>query len=190
MKAVIWNGSQAELVTGRPPPRLRPDYVLISTVAVALNPTDVKAISQGRGATDGLLGSDFAGVVLEVGPHVAKPFQKGDRVFGFAHGANSNEAEDGAWAEVIAAKGDCLMKMPDNDDDDVDDHVDGWGFEGAATAGASVLTSGQGLFLHMKLRLPNPDGSGSPGAGPAKEYVLIHGGSSSAGTLAIQYLKL
>jgi NADPH:quinone reductase-like Zn-dependent oxidoreductase len=185
MKAVIWNGSQAELVTSRPPPRLRPDYVLISTVAVALNPTDVKAISQGRGAKDGLLGSDFAGVVLEVGPQVAKPFKKGDRVFGFAHGANFNESEDGAWAEIIAAKGDCLMKMPDNDDP-----VDGWGFEGAATAGASVLTSGQGLFLHMKLRLPNSDGSSPVGAGPAKEYVLIYGGSSSAGTLAIQYLKL
>ncbi|EXJ88533.1 hypothetical protein A1O1_05463 [Capronia coronata CBS 617.96] len=192
MKAVIWNGTAAELVTDKRPPRLRPDYVLISTVAVALNPTDTKAISQGRAAKDGLCGSDFSGVVLEVGAQVTKPFKKGDRVFGFAHGANSNEAEDGAWAEVIAAKGDCLMKMPDSGSNG-NGRVDGdWGFEGAATAGASVFTSGQGLFLHMKLRLPDPMGLTVAAADtePAKEYILVYGGSSSAGTLAIQYLTL
>ncbi|KIX10174.1 uncharacterized protein Z518_01255 [Rhinocladiella mackenziei CBS 650.93] len=178
MKAIIWNGTAPELVTDRPHPRLRPDYLLISTIAVALNPTDVKAISQSRAARNGLLGCDFSGVVLETGSAVVKPFKKGDRVFGFAHGANFNEAEDGAWAEVIAAKGDCCMKIPET-----------WSFEEAATVGASSITCGQGLFQEMKLRLPSVDGDVVE-AGKDKEYILIYGGSSSAGTLAIQYCRL
>lgn len=178
MKAVIWNGTAAEVVTDRPFPRLRPDYLLVSTVAVALNPTDVKAISQGRAAINGLLGSDFSGLVLEVGPAVTKKFRKGDRVFGFAHGANFNESEDGAWAEVIAAKGDCCMKIPEK-----------WSFEEAATVGASAITSGQGLFQGMELRLPRAVRPAFESVGD-KEYILIYGGSSSAGTLAIQYAKL
>ncbi|OQV05526.1 hypothetical protein CLAIMM_10253 [Cladophialophora immunda] len=178
MKAIIWNGTAAELITDRALPRLRPDYLLISTVAVALNPTDVKAISQSRAAPNGLLGCDFSGTVLESGRDVVKRFRKGDRVFGFAHGANFNEAEDGAWAEVIVAKGDCCMKIPEM-----------WSFEEAATVGASSITCGQGLFQEMKLRLPSVDDD-VVGIGKEKEYVLIYGGSSSAGTLAIQYCSL
>jgi NADPH:quinone reductase-like Zn-dependent oxidoreductase len=178
MKAIIWNGAAPEVVRARASPRLRPDYVLISTVAVALNPTDVKAISQARAAPDGLLGCDFSGTILEVGPAVKKNFSKGDRVFGFAHGANFNEAEDGAWAEVIAAKGDCCMKMPS-----------GWTFEGAATMGASTITAGQGLFQEMRLRLPLVADSATNGMNE-KEYILIYGGSSSAGLLAIQFCRL
>lgn len=178
MKAVIWNGTVPEMVTDRPLPHLRPGYLLVSTFAVALNPTDVKAISQGRAAANGLLGCDFSGIVLEVGLSVTKRFRKGDRIFGFAHGANFNEPEDGAWAEVIVAKGDCCMKIPKK-----------WSFEEAATVGASAVTSGQGLFQGLNLRLPRtvkPDFESASD----KEYILIYGGSSSAGTLAIQFAKL
>lgn len=178
MKAIIWNGISAEVVTDRPEPRLRPDYILISTAAVALNPTDVKGIAQRRAATNGLLGWDFSGVVLKVGSEVAKSFKKGDRVFGLAHGGNFNEGEDGAWAEVVAAKGDCCMKMPDH-----------WEFEEAATVGTSALTVGLGLFQEMKLRLPRVQALGAT-TSTEKEYILIYGGSSSAGTLAIQYARL
>lgn len=181
MKAIIWSGDGAELVSNRPQPRLRPDYLLVSCVSIGLNPTDAKSIAARRAAINGLLGSDFAGVVLEVGPEVTKPFEQGDRVCGFAHGANFNEAEDGAWAEIIAVKGDCCMKVPDE-----------WSFDEAATIGASAITSGQGLFQEMKLRLPAVEGnvSKTATANGAKEYILIYGGSSSAGTLAIQFLTL
>jgi NADPH:quinone reductase-like Zn-dependent oxidoreductase len=181
MKAVIWNGDRPEVVTNRPHPRLRPDYLLVSCTSIGLNPTDAKSIATRRAAVNGLLGSDFAGVVLEVGSDVTKPYKKGDRVCGFAHGANFNEVEDGAWAEVIAVKGDCCMKVPEE-----------WGFDEAATIGASAITAGQGLFQEMKLRLPAvevniaKDATGNGG----KEYILIYGGSSSAGTLAIQFLTL
>lgn len=181
MKAVIWNGDRAELVTNRPHPRLRPDYLLVSCISIGLNPTDAKSIATRRAASNGLLGSDFAGVVLEVGPDVTKAFKKGDRVCGFAHGANSNEAEDGSWAEIIAVKGDCCMKVSEH-----------WSFDEAATIGASAITSGQGLFQEMKLRLPSVEGDTAKIAkgNEGKEYILIYGGSTSAGTLAIQFLTL
>ncbi|KAF8862863.1 zinc-binding oxidoreductase [Acephala macrosclerotiorum] len=155
MKAIVLNGKSATVVDFRPVPKLRDDYLLIKTIAVALNPTDAKAIAQGRGAKNGLSGCDFAGVVEEVGRNVTKPWEKGDRVFGCTHGANSSNAEDGAFAEIIEA----------------------------ATVGVSAITRGQGLFQKMKLNLPS---------NPILDarYILIYGGSTSAGTLAIQYAKL
>ncbi|KAK5052667.1 hypothetical protein LTR84_002532 [Exophiala bonariae] len=180
MKAVIWTGDRAELVNNRPTPRVRPGYLLVSCVSIGLNPTDAKSIATRRSAVNGLLGSDFAGVVLEIGPDVTKALKKGDRVCGFAHGSNFNEPEDGAWAEIIAVVGDCCIKIPEK-----------WTFEDAATIGASAITCGQGLFQEMKLRLPTSKDFISRGiTEDEKEYILIYGGSSSAGTLAIQFLTL
>jgi NADPH:quinone reductase-like Zn-dependent oxidoreductase len=100
MKAVVWNGDHHELVTNHPHPRRRPEYLLTSIVcaSIGLNPTDAKAIATRRAAYNDLLGSEIAGMVLEVGPEVTKSFKKGDRVYGFTHGTsfNDNKAEDGA----------------------------------------------------------------------------------------------
>jgi len=41
---VIQAPGKAELVSDRPIPKLRDDYILVKTVAVALNPTDWKHI--------------------------------------------------------------------------------------------------------------------------------------------------
>lgn len=172
MKALIWNRTKARVVHDRARPRLRPSYLLVRVVAVALNPTDCKAISQGRAGKGGLLGCDFSGTVEEVGPDVTKMWKAGDRVFGSTHGANFDEPEDGAFAEIVAVKGDTAMRMPE-----------GMGFEEAATMGVSAFTCGQGLFQKMELKWP-----GDPLGG--KEYLLVYGGSSSAGVLAIQYAKL
>lgn len=172
MKAIIWNGSNAILSDSRPLPSLREDYVLVRTIAVALNPTDSKAIQLGKTAKDGLLGCDFSGVVEEVGRGVTKSLKKGDRVCGCTHGANINVPEDGAFAEWIVAKGDTCIRIPDS-----------MSFEEACSIPVSAITCGQGLFQKMKLHLPNDPIQGGP-------FILIHGGSTSAGTLAIQYAKL
>lgn len=172
MKAIVLNGTNATVVYSRPIPRLRDDYLLIKTIAVALNPTDCKAISQGRGAKNGLAGCDFAGTVEDIGPAVTKKWNKGDRVCGCTHGANSSNAEDGSFAEFIVAKGDVCIRMPDS-----------MNFEDVAGIGVSAITCGQGLFQKLGLNLPVAPIKG-------KEYILIHGGSTSAGTLAIQYAKL
>ena len=60
---------------------------------------------------------------------------------------------------------------------------EGMSFTDAATFGVGIITIGQGLFQSLKLPLP-------PGKVEDKFPILIYGGSSATGTLAIQYAKL
>jgi NADPH:quinone reductase-like Zn-dependent oxidoreductase len=55
----------------------------------------------------------------------------------------------------------------------------------ACTLGVSAITCGQGLVQGMGLMVP-----GNLGTSGEKEYILIYGGSSSAGTLAVQFAGL
>lgn len=66
-------------------PKLLDDYVLVKTVAVAINPTDWTTL-EAAGDDGTLVGCDFAGTVEEIGPAVTKSLKKGDRVVGCAHG--------------------------------------------------------------------------------------------------------
>jgi NADPH:quinone reductase-like Zn-dependent oxidoreductase len=134
------------------------------------------------------IGCDFSGVVEEVGSKVTKPFMKGDRVCGFCHGGRAltphtqplltthpgNEAnhEDGAFGEYITAKGNIQIQVPEN-----------LSFEEAATLGVGITTVGQGLYQSLQLPLPNKPTT-------KKTYLLIYGGSTATGSLAIQYAKL
>lgn len=173
MKAVVFRGKEAHVERDRPAPKLRDDYLLVKTVAVALNPTDWKHVTGGLPAEGGLVGCDFSGVVEEVGSAVTKHWSKGDRICGVAHGGNSLQPEDGAFAEYIVAKGDIQMKIPNK-----------MSFEQAATIGLGATTVGQGLYQQaLKLNLPTD---------PVKQktYILIYGGSSATGALGVQYAKL
>ena len=108
----------------------------------------------------------------KVGKAVKKPFKKGDRICGMGHGSNQLQLEDGAFAEYIVAKGDLQIHIPEN-----------LSFEEAATLGVGTLTIGQSLYQSLKLPLPTE---------PTKESlpVLIYGGSTARGALAIQSAKL
>ena len=66
------------------------------------------------------------------------------------------------------------MKVPDNFSD-----------EEAATMGVGIITAGIALFDTVALGLPSP-------TSPAKEPipVLIYGGSTATGAIAIQLAKL
>lgn len=171
MKALKIVSAGHAAVQDVPLPKLRPDYVLVKTRFVALNPTDWKHLDKlpQPGAT---LGCDYSGTVVEVGPQVKKSWKKGDRIAGFCHGANAVQVEDGAFAEYLVAKGDVMMKVPARMSD-----------EDAATLGVGITTVGQGLYQNLGLPLPDK---------PAKEKfpVLIYGGSTATGALAIQYAKL
>ncbi|KAI5460835.1 chaperonin 10-like protein [Mariannaea sp. PMI_226] len=172
-KAIVIQGPKdAQLVTDRPLPKLRDDYILVKTVAVALNPTDWKHIEYIVQEAGPLVGCDYAGIVEEVGPKVTKHFQKGDRIAGIAHGSNTTQHEDGAFAEHIVVKGDLQIKIPDN-----------ISFEEAATLGVGITTVGQGLYQTLGLAWPTT---------PIKDDtpVLIYGGSTATGILGIQFAKL
>ncbi|KAJ3087203.1 hypothetical protein HK100_008459 [Physocladia obscura] len=152
-------------------PKLRDEYILVKTHAIALNPTDWKHIAflPSPGAR---VGCDYSGTVLEVGSKVTKDFKVGDRVWGLVHGSNQSQHEDGCFAEIIVAKGDIQSKIPDN-----------LSFEEAATLGVGVFTVGQGLYQSLQLPLPSAPAT-------TKFPVLIYGGSTATGALAIQFAKL
>ena len=173
MKAIIIRGTEADVEKDVSIPSMRDDYILVAVVAIALNPTDWKHIAGGIGAHGGMSGCDYAGTVEQIGSAVTKPWKKGDRVFGCAHGANRSNPEDGVFAEYAVVKGDLQMKIPD-----------AMTFEEATSLGLGAATCGQGLYQKaLKLNLPSePAGKSS--------YVLVFGGSTATGTLSIQYAKL
>jgi len=80
--------------------------------------------------------------------------------------------EDGAFAEHITAKGDLQIKLADN-----------VSFEEGATLGVGITTVGQALYSSLGLPLP-------PATVQEPTTLLIYGGSTATGTLAIQYAKL
>jgi hypothetical protein len=71
-----------------PSPELRPGYVLVRPVAVALNPTDWTSLDA-IGEPGTIVGCDYAGIVEQVGSGGSNRFKKGDRIAGFAHGGTS-----------------------------------------------------------------------------------------------------
>ncbi|KIW33132.1 uncharacterized protein PV07_00003 [Cladophialophora immunda] len=172
MRAIICAGpGEAKLVSDRPIPTLRDDYVLVKTHSVAINPTDWKHVDF-ISTTGALVGCDYAGFVEEEGKAVTKDFKKGDRIAGFVHGMNAVQIEDGAFAEFIVAKGDLQFQIPNS-----------MSFDEAATLPLGVITVGQNMYQAMGLPWPNnPSSSG--------EKVLIYGASSATGTLAVQFAKL
>lgn len=161
----------AKLVTNAPIPALRPQYVKVKTAAVALNPTDWKHIDflASEGAINGC---DFSGTVEAVGEDVKNGLQIGDRVAGFIHGSNQDNHEDGAFAEYVVAKSQLLTKIPDD-----------LSFEAASTLGCGITTVGQGLYQSLGLPWPT-----TPTTTPFP--ILIYGGATATGTLAIQFAKL
>ena len=75
----------AKVVSGHGIAPLRPDSVLLKVKAVALNPTDWKALQ--KPIQGCVMGVDFAGVVETIADgDVARKWKKGDRVAGSLHG--------------------------------------------------------------------------------------------------------
>ncbi|GAB1207121.1 hypothetical protein APSETT445_005829 [Aspergillus pseudonomiae] len=168
-KAVI--AQPSALFTDRAIPSPRDDYILVQSIAVGLNPSDWKHV-EFLVPPDVPVGYDYAGVLEAVGKNVKKSFNKGDFVWGFAHGSNAIEPEDRTFAEYIVVKGNLQSKIPGN-----------LSFQEAATLGAGIHTACQGLYQILKMQWPTE---------PTKnaEPILIYGGSIATDPLAIQFAKL
>ncbi|KAF2494441.1 oxidoreductase-like protein [Lophium mytilinum] len=169
-KAIVHKSAGVAEVVTIPVPEQRDEYILVKNKAVALNPTDWKSLHT-RYTPGAIAGCDYAGVVEQVGSAVTNGLKVGDRVAGMTRGADPNKI-DGAFADIIAAKGNLQIKIADS-----------VSFEEGATLGVGVTTVGQGLYQALGLPLP-------PQKVKEPTTILIYGGSTATGTLAIQYAKL
>ncbi|KAI9655972.1 MAG: putative secondary metabolism biosynthetic enzyme [Bathelium mastoideum] len=150
-------------------PSPREDQVLCKVSAIALNPADAKMADYS--ATPGSIGgNDFAGEIIEIGEHV-KRFKKGDRILAFTFGLNPTDKITGAFGQYALATEDLACTIPEH-----------MSYNEASTLGLAIATAGTALFQALKLPLPTE---------PAKKpfHVLVSGGATSTGAMAIQMLK-
>jgi alcohol dehydrogenase len=146
-------------------PAPKAGQVLVEVRASSLNPFDTK-LREGA-AKDNIplifpatLGSDIAGVVVEVGEGV-ESFKPGDAVYGQAAVVAGNS---GAFAEFAATKADQVAKSPATLDS-----------PRAASLPLVGVSAVQALAEHINLR--------------SGQKILIHGGSGGIGSIAIQIAK-
>jgi NADPH2:quinone reductase len=145
-----------------PEPSIRELDVLVEIRAIGVNPGEA-FIRQHRSAEAGghiLLGWEFAGTVVNVGPGV-QSFKKGDRVYG-----TGDMTRDGAWAERVAVDHRIIAKIPDE-----------LSFVDAASLPIGAVTAWEALFRDQGT-LP-----------VGVDRVLIVGGAGGVGSLATQLLK-
>ena len=168
-------GGALEVTPDLPVPKLAPHQMLVRTAAVALNPCDFKMPL--RFPTAGLYdGCDYAGVIVAMGTEVAikGQFHVGDRVFGAVQGSNQSDPQSGAYCEYIRIDTDLTFHIPE-----------GVSFTTApGVSGTGIATLGIALFWSLQI----PGTFDEPSPKPAD--VLIYGGSSTIGLLAIQMVKL
>lgn len=171
-------------------PQCPPTALLVRVCSVGLSPSDYKM--PGLVQMDGLVvGNDFAGEIVEVGAEanaVARPdcapWAVGDRVCGVVHGTNPLHPTWGAFAEYVEADPYVLMRLPAGCS---------WA-EAAGLGGSAVGAVGLGLFHEMQLTPPwlmdRKNGDDGRENGAKKPTVLVYGGSTACGTMALQLLQL
>jgi len=169
MKAVqISQYGDASVLTvarGAAKPSAGEGQVLVEVHAASVNPVDTalrigymqKMVPLTFPAT---LGTDMAGVVVEVGPK-AGGFVKGDKVYGMA---SILAGASGAFAEYAAVPAGMIARFPSR--------------LGFAEAAALPLTAVSALeVIEEKLKVQKG------------QKILIHGGAGGIGTIAIQLAK-
>ncbi|KAJ4353525.1 uncharacterized protein N0V89_005255 [Didymosphaeria variabile] len=172
--AALVPAAKAELVVEkRPIPTPGPDEVLVRNHFIGLNPLDWKRQLSGMfiSSYPAILGTDSSGIVESVGSNVTK-FKPGDRVLGGADGMISQKPENASYQTYTIFRATSTSKLPSN-----------ISLEQAATLTTATITSY--LMLFHVLGLPKPELK-TP---PPNATVLIWGGASTVGNLAIQFAK-
>ncbi|EPQ55103.1 GroES-like protein [Gloeophyllum trabeum ATCC 11539] len=182
-KALFLQGPQGSFVVGdKPVPSPGEGDLLIKVDAAALNPLDWKIQKGFTGFVDdfpAVLGADLAGTVVEVGEGVTH-FAKGDRVI--TQGAYTPDRA--GYQQYALAVGEFSAKLPPQ-----------ISFDEGASIPSAALAAGFGLYLDVNESGPGGAGLTPPweAGGPGKysgKPILILGGASSLGQLAIQFAKL
>ncbi len=140
----------------------RPDpgdeEVLIAVATASINPVDAKRRQAGGGPLPKTTGSDFAGVVEEIGDDI-REFEPGDRVFGT--GLHTGRFQGGSFADYVVAPRDIVARLPES-----------VSFASGAGIALVGVTAWRGLVDHAGLQ---------PG-----ESCFVHGGSGGVGHVAVQ----
>ncbi|KAK3385180.1 chaperonin 10-like protein [Podospora didyma] len=167
-------GGMLRVTRSVPVPELQHGWLLVRNACVALNPCDFKMAARfpTPGLTDGV---DFAGTVVAVAG--VSRFAVGDRVFGCVPSNKQDDPESGSFAEYVKVEATYTLRMPS-----------GVSFESVMALSPACIST-VALALHQSLGLPaTPDEI--PEQEQKTDTILVYGGSSSVGLVAIQMLKL
>ncbi len=150
-----------------------PYHVLVRVLAVGLNPTDHKMVTHFyiEGNT---VGCDFCGIIESVGSSAL--FTPGARVCGADFPYRPDNPHNGAFSQWVVADSRQMLKIPDE-----------WSDTQAAALGAIGWgTVCMGVSDPEALNL-----AGLPSKPVEKPLpVLVYGGATATGIMAIQMLKL
>ncbi|KAK7705737.1 hypothetical protein SLS57_009936 [Botryosphaeria dothidea] len=159
-------------VDAAPYPTAGPGEIIVKNFAVALNHIDWKIQDFGIiiQKYPNILGLDVTGVVVEVGPGVTR-FEKGQRIVATSPSFKTGNPAHGGFQLYTAVLEDLALPVPDS-----------MAFEQSAVLPTSVTTAASGLYNEDKLGLPLP----SENPKPAGKTILVWGGSSAVGSMAVQ----
>ncbi|KAK4236966.1 zinc-type alcohol dehydrogenase superfamily [Achaetomium macrosporum] len=179
-KALVLEKLGAPLVLqARHIPEPKEHQILVKIIAVGLNPHDQKIRDYGLIITPDHLpyitGNDIAGVVEKVGPGVTA-FHPGDRVFAQA---DTSTPDGGGVQQYALVPADLVAAIPKS-----------MSFDEAATLPTVAMASFIALFHPSGLGLPPPYSKAIAPFNYHQRSLLIIGGGSNCGKLAIQFARL
>ncbi|KAI0117977.1 zinc-binding dehydrogenase [Nemania sp. FL0031] len=155
-------------------PMLLPGTIIVKTTSVALNPSDYK-MGPAFPHADAFIGMDFAGVVVAVSDSDRERHDVavGDVVCGALPGSNPGNPDTGSFAQYIRAVAGLVLKVPD-----------GFPVAESAAFGTTIVTACMAIWQDLGIAATpeTPISDNTP--------ILVYGGSTSCGLMAIQLLKL
>ncbi|GLA61394.1 hypothetical protein AtubIFM55763_006045 [Aspergillus tubingensis] len=157
-----------------PYPTPGPREIVIKNAAISINPADWKIQTYGAPWLKNwpfVLGTDVAGVVVDIGPDVIR-FTKGQRVVAYCHCLGTDNPANSGFQLYTLVKETTVAAIPDSIN-----------FEEASVLPQAISTAAAGLFLKESLDLPIPPPTGVK---PTGKSILVWGGASSVGATTIQ----